>query len=45
MLLAGPKGRCAHELALYVRLSHPSKEGMRIMADYVEQVLGQCVEP
>ena len=22
---------------------HPSKEGMRIMADYVEQVLERCV--
>ncbi|TBU25767.1 hypothetical protein BD311DRAFT_763818 [Dichomitus squalens] len=24
--------------------SHPSKEGMRIMADYVEQVLERCIE-
>ncbi|KAI0752416.1 hypothetical protein C8Q80DRAFT_1097312 [Daedaleopsis nitida] len=24
--------------------SHPSKEGMRIMADYVEEVLDQCID-
>ncbi|RPD60549.1 hypothetical protein L226DRAFT_604420 [Lentinus tigrinus ALCF2SS1-7] len=45
VVFCSTEGMCDDpEHYFYYIPSHPSKEGMRIMADYVEEVLDRCVE-